>query len=35
MHAELAAQDAEDAKVRAWAMVCQALFASSRFQILE
>jgi hypothetical protein len=35
MHAQLAAQDAEDAKVRAWAMVCQALFASSRFQILE
>ena len=24
-----------DAKVRAWSMVCQALFASSRFQVLE
>ena len=24
-----------DAEVRAWAMVCQALFASSRFQVLE
>ena len=25
----------KDAEVRAWAMVCQALFASSRFQVLE
>ena len=24
-----------DAEVRAWAMVCHALFASSRFQVLE
>ena len=33
--AELTAQGAEDANVRAWALACQALFASSRFQILE
>ena len=25
----------KDAEVRAWSMVCQALFASSRFQVLE
>jgi hypothetical protein len=33
--AKLAADGAEDANVRAWAMACQAVFASSRFQILE
>jgi hypothetical protein len=33
--AKLIADGAEDANVHAWAMACQALFASSRFQILE
>jgi hypothetical protein len=33
--ADLTADGVDEADVRAWAMVCQALFASSRFQILE
>jgi hypothetical protein len=35
MQAQLAAEGAEDARLRAWALACHALFASSRFQILE
>jgi hypothetical protein len=35
MQAQLAAAGAADAKLQAWAMACHALFASSRFQILE
>ena len=32
---KLVADGDEDADVRAWAVVCQALFASSRFHVIE
>jgi hypothetical protein len=35
MQEQLAAHGAEDARLKAWSLACHALFASSRFQILE
>ena len=32
---QLAAEGADDARLKAWSLACHALFASSRFQILE
>ena len=32
---QLAVQGETDADMQAWAMACQAMFASSRFQIVE
>jgi hypothetical protein len=35
MQEQLAAEGAADARLQAWSLACHALFASSRFQILE
>jgi hypothetical protein len=35
VEAQLGAQNDQEAKLHAWSMACQALFSSSRFQILE
>jgi hypothetical protein len=35
MREQLTAEGLADAELRAWSMACHALFASSRFQILE